>query len=345
MNHDEFAFLNHQLAAMLKEGIPLEGALRKLCEETGRGQHQAAFRKVEEELQRGIPLPQAIENAKLPDFYREMVRLGVAAGDLPGVLTLTADYYRRVGAIWTRLRALLTYPFLVLGVSLLLSLWFAALYHDLNREMNGQFANQPSLGILGSPKTRETTETTWWLNLWVPPVLMTAAILVGAALLAVPAVRAQLRWRLGPFKDASLAQLASALNLLIRQGLPLRESLAFAARMEAPNGAGEDLQRWIARHAEGHARFSDVAAGSITVPSLFIWIVSSAGDDLAAGFAHAAELYGERARRRAEILLNLVLPCALLALGLMIMGQIQPFVTSVFDIFTPIFKAKQIIGP
>ena len=32
MNLDEFAFVNQQLAAMLRDGIPLEGALRQLCE-------------------------------------------------------------------------------------------------------------------------------------------------------------------------------------------------------------------------------------------------------------------------------------------------------------------------
>src|SRR5438045_9572353 len=32
MNYDEFAFFNQQLAAMLREGIPLEGALKQLCQ-------------------------------------------------------------------------------------------------------------------------------------------------------------------------------------------------------------------------------------------------------------------------------------------------------------------------
>ena len=31
MNYDEFAFFNQQLAAMLRDDIPLEGGLRRLC--------------------------------------------------------------------------------------------------------------------------------------------------------------------------------------------------------------------------------------------------------------------------------------------------------------------------
>ena len=37
MKWDEFAFVNQQLAAMLKDGIPLEGALKQLCATMARG--------------------------------------------------------------------------------------------------------------------------------------------------------------------------------------------------------------------------------------------------------------------------------------------------------------------
>src|SRR5205814_1571539 len=37
MNYDEFAFFNQQLAAMLRDGIPLEGALSRLCADMRRG--------------------------------------------------------------------------------------------------------------------------------------------------------------------------------------------------------------------------------------------------------------------------------------------------------------------
>src|SRR5688572_21810697 len=139
MNHDEFAFLNQQLAAMLREGIPLEGAIRRLCKETGRGRHRAAFLKIEAQLKQGVRLDEAVANINVPPLYREMVRLGVASGDLPATLTLAADYYRKTGAVWTRLRALLTYPLIVLLVSLLLSVWFVFLYHDLNADLSRQF--------------------------------------------------------------------------------------------------------------------------------------------------------------------------------------------------------------
>src|SRR4051812_26570553 len=122
MSHDEFAFANQQLAAMLREGIPLEGAILRLAKGMKRGAHRSALLDVEQQLRNGVAFETAVYNAKLPEFYCELVRIGARSGDLPGALTLAADYYRRSGAIWTRLRALLTYPALVLFVSMLLSI-------------------------------------------------------------------------------------------------------------------------------------------------------------------------------------------------------------------------------
>src|SRR5690242_16462093 len=229
MNHDEFAFVNQQLAAMLREGIPLEGALRKLCAESKRGRPRIAFSKIESDLRRGVPLEKAISSSSLPEFYREMVRLGAASGDLPGVLTLAADHYRRVGAIWTRLRALLTYPFLVLLVSLALSIWFAITTRDSNAALIHEI-QQPRTPLmrafnLNAPDELRVDRSHWRLNLWVPPALMTLAILLLVFIFSAPLLRARLRWRLPPFKEASMAQLASTLHILLRKGLPLRESL------------------------------------------------------------------------------------------------------------------------
>ena len=44
MKYDEFAFFNQQLAAMLRDGIPLEGSLKRLCQEMHAG-------KLRDELQ------------------------------------------------------------------------------------------------------------------------------------------------------------------------------------------------------------------------------------------------------------------------------------------------------
>jgi type II secretory pathway component PulF len=53
-------------------------------------------------------------------------------------------------------------------------------------------------------------------------------------------------------------------------------------------------------------------------------MVGQSGEDLAAGFQRAAEIYQARASYRVETLLYSALPCSVLALGLVIVSQIQP---------------------
>ncbi len=48
-----------------------------------------------------------------------MLLVGARSNDLPGMLTLLADYYQRQHLLWTRLKGLMTYPAIVLLVGFL----------------------------------------------------------------------------------------------------------------------------------------------------------------------------------------------------------------------------------
>jgi hypothetical protein len=56
--------------------------------------------------------------------------------------------------------------------------------------------------------------------------------------------------------------------------------------------------------------------------------VAQSGENLAAGFQRAAELYQARAAYRSELLLYSLLPCSILLLASMIISQIQPVIAA-----------------
>ena len=114
MRLDEFAFVNQQLAGMLKSGQPLEGALRQLSGSLDRGELKSELTALEADLAKGTSLRDALTPRQLPEFYKRMLLVGAQANNLPGVLLLLADYYQRLDALWTRLRGLLVYPLIVL---------------------------------------------------------------------------------------------------------------------------------------------------------------------------------------------------------------------------------------
>lgn len=319
MKLDEFAFFNRQLAEMLRSGLPIEGALRQLAETLHDGTLREELRLLEADLARGTPLSEAVERRRFPELFVRLVRVGAQGHDLPGLLTLLADYYQRRHSLGTRLQAVLVYPALVLAGAIALSLFFLWFHHQVltrvAEELLGQRWN-PAITLL----------------LWLPPVWLVAIGLMALGLGLWPASRRWLRWRLPAFREAHLAQLAAALHLLLARGGHLDDSLALLAELEGSSPAGRELTRWRQRLAAGAGRLEEFAAPCRTFPRLFLWLVARAGSDLAGGFRRAAELYQQRAQHRVEMLLYAALPVAVLFLGSLILIQLSVW-TSVLKQF------------
>jgi general secretion pathway protein F len=308
MNHDEFAFFNHQLAAMLQDGIPLEGGLKELAAGMRDRKLKAELEQLGADLAQGTPLPEAISRRALPELYRRMVQIGVRSHDLPGMLTLLADHYQRVNSLWTRLKGLMVYPVLVIAVSLGLTLLLSGMISRFLSNFMDQVGPVPP-GLM--------------LSVWFPPILFAIALALAGTALGVPAWRARWRWRLPAFREASLAQLASALAMMLRNGLPLAEALALAEALESGSPAGSVLGEWRAAVEGGRGKPVQWQARR-PFPAMFVWLVQRGGENPAAAFQKAAEIYQARANYRAELALYAALPLSILFLGQMILWQVVP---------------------
>jgi len=309
MNYDEFAFFNQQLAAMLRDGIPLEGALKQLCAGMRVGPLRNEMSQLESDLARGTPLNDAITRRALPEFYLRMVAAGVRSNDLPGMLTLLADYYQRTNAIWNRLKGLMVYPFLVLLVGLGLNVVVALL---ARRFIFGLLADtaQPQQFVL--------------LSLWIPPLIIGLLLAAGVATVTIPGLRAWARWRMPAFRETSLAQIASAMALMLKSGTPLPDALAFAETIEANSPAGNALREWRAQLQAGQGKPAQWPHALSPFPPMFLWLVRKGGEDIAAGFQKASEIYQSRASYKIELLLYGALPVSVLLLGQMVIWQVAP---------------------
>jgi general secretion pathway protein F len=319
MKYDEFAFFNQQLAAMLKDGIPLEGALKRLCEDMRRGQLRDELQALEADLARGTPMADALKSRQLPELYKRMILVGVKGGDLPGALTMLADYFQRQSNLWMRIKGLTVYPMIVLVMAFLLSCFIAFLL--------GHFVWDSFISLTGRPVSPAIAS-----GLWLAPVCIGVVLAVGLIGISISPARRKLRWRLPAFKEASLAQVASAMTLMLKNGVPLSDALGFAERMEEGTPAEKELAQWRQRLGSGLGKFSEMAASPQSVfPPLFIWTVSQSGENLTAGFERTSEIYQARAAYRVEMFLYSLLPCAILGLGAMIISQIQPVVATLLS--------------
>jgi type II secretory pathway component PulF len=317
MKYDEFAFFNQQLAAMLRDGIPLEGALHRLCQEMRRGVLRAELQALEADLARGTPMADALKPRQLPELYKRMILVGVKSGDLPGALTMLADYFQRQNNVWTRLKSMMTYPLIVMFAAFLVSLALAFLW---------TFVIGPGfMDMFGGMGIRMPGATLFALatlhSIWIFPVTLGVFFLLMAAIVFVPTMRGKFLWRLPAFKEATVSRIASSLTLLMKNGVPLPDAIGLVQQLETSPAAAADLQHWRTRIAAGAVKFSEIAAGNRLVPPLFVWVVASAGEDLTAGFNRAAEIYHARAIYRTEVALFSVLPVASLFLGALVISQ------------------------
>ena len=330
MKYDEFAFFNLQLAAMLRDGIPLEGALRRLCQEMRRGRLRDELQMLEADLAKGVPLADALQPRQLPELYKRMILVGVKSGDLPGALTMLADYFQRQNNVWTRLKSMMTYPLIVMFVAFLISMVLAFIWtHVIGPSMGSVFGGMR----IGLPTFTIFVFSTLHA-IWVFPVVLGGLFLLAAAVIFLPGLRGKYLWRLPAFKEATISRIASSLTLLLRNGVSLPDAIGLVEQLETSTAAAADLQQWQKKLAAGTAKFSEVAAGSRLIPPLFVWVVASAGEDLTAGFNRAAEIYHARAIYRTEVALYSVLPFASLFLGVVVLSQ----ASLVISMFLPLIS-------
>jgi type IV pilus assembly protein PilC len=313
MNLDEFAFLNQQLAGMLKSGIPLETALRQVCAGMRRQRWRTELERLQTDLSQGVPLEQALEARKLPDLYKQMVKVGAKSNNLPALLTMLADHYQRSGFLWTRLKGLMIYPVLVLLTALALSILLVGA-----RTRFGGLAVPGPLFLLDRPSV--ASDAFYQAGSIMPAVVLGALAALVLLVLVVPAWRAAARWSLPGFKEAHLSRLASSLSLLLKGGVDLGAALGLMRRLEAGGRVGRDLTLWEHELSQGAGQLAGLKTRSI--PPLFFWVVAGEGEDWAAGLARAAEIYYARAAYKADLLLNSALPLSVVALGLIIVIQI-----------------------
>jgi type II secretory pathway component PulF len=328
MKAEELAFVNQQLAEMLRSGIPLEGALRQLCANMQRGDLRLELELLVADLANGIPLTQALAARKLPNFYVQMLNVGVASNDLPGVLTLVADYYERANSIWTRLKGLMVYPFILLGGLAVVSTVMAVMLNVLRNNFRDLYSEMLRSGDL--PAITRFYLQASGAFFWLPVILVTGAIIASPLMATIPRFRERWRWKLPAFREASLWQCASAMQIMLQGGCTLTQAIGLMQELEKGTPAELDLAQWQDRLRAGNTQFQQLASGSRFFPPLFIWIVNNAREEMAEGFRQAAEIYHRRATHRVEALLYAALPVLVIVLGLAVFLQLFPFVFAVF---------------
>lgn len=111
-----------QLATLIDSGISLVMGLNILQEQVENPFLRKIVASLKSDIESGNSLSSSF--AKYPDVFPEiftnMIRAGESSGSLNEILERIADYLERTESIMRKLRSALTYPILVIGISILI---------------------------------------------------------------------------------------------------------------------------------------------------------------------------------------------------------------------------------
>ena len=328
MNTDELAFVNRQLAGMLKAGIPMESGLKKITESMTDSKLKAQLNQLGSRLEKGQLVDKAVVDLDLPETYKRLLALGQASQSMPKVLICVADYYERIGTLATRLRGLAVYPMLILICGIIVSGLMAYLSVVLKNDLvsitqtaEGDTGRAPWFSIYGSV----------WFSVF-PMCVFLVGLCVYSFILRSQKMRKYLSWKIPMLRDAALAQYASLTEVLLSSGAPLPEVMKMISKLENGSEMEADLKKIEQRLSEGQASYEAASRGCKTIPGFFNWIVSQGGEDVATGFSHARSIYFGRAENKIQAFLHCFLPINILLIGILFLGFCLPHLAILTDL-------------
>src|SRR5260370_5810348 len=116
---NDFLLFNQQLAALVRDGIPILQAISMLRKRAASARLRAVLGDVEEQIRGGAALSQAFaaQGSIFPRIYTASILAGERSGALDEVLSRYVTYMRRNVALRRKIRGALAYPLFLLFAS------------------------------------------------------------------------------------------------------------------------------------------------------------------------------------------------------------------------------------
>lgn len=337
---DDLHFLNEQLLAITRSGLPLAPALQSLAADLHRPRLRRALETLHRDLDRGKSLEEAMlaHQEYFPNVYASIVRAGERSGNLPGVLAVLTDYSGRMLEVRNRVQVAAAYPIVVLVMSAIVMTFlttrvipqFAAIFEDFG-------------AALPAP-------TRFWIDIstFVGSNLVAVAIIaVLGGIFLIAAAVAIVRWRSSGmlidwiksklpvsgrvYYAGSVARFSRTLALLLASRVPVLESLDLAAA-----SSGNALLRRAVNNAAPLVaqgmRIADSLESTRFFGHSFCWLLAT-GEER--GEAHVSLLSLADSYDRQVAGIDRMISIMLAPILIVIVGGIIGFM--VFSMYLPIF--------
>ncbi|MCC6793518.1 MAG: type II secretion system F family protein [Candidatus Hydrogenedentes bacterium] len=339
----DIEFLNAQLIALTRSGLPISPALDVLGRELRSGKLKRVVEDLRSALDSGSSLHEALERHRgaVPPVYIAAIRAGEETGNLPAILDLCAGFSARMVGIRSRLTEALTYPivvFVLMGFLLVYLLnntipQFASVFLDFGAKLPAftQFwiavseVVRNNFGVLAAV-------------ICASIVLFTLACRTRQGRYAVDWLKLK-TWGLGHgFNAASMARFCRSMGVLLTGKVPVDTALELAsatcgnsvleeAALDARDSVIKGTRLALAFEVTGH--FS----------RLFCWLieVSETRGDTHAAMLELADNYDETFARYSRGMITMIAPAILFLMAVVV-------VSVILGMYLPIFSLADAIS-
>ncbi len=338
VNRADVLATTHELAVMLRAGLPLAYALRVLAEMNTKPPVQAVLQQVLDDVKGGAPLSRALarHGALFGDFYVQMLRAGEAAGQLPETLERLAEHLTRVAALRESVVSAATYPAILLSVAVLslggMMGFVVPQFEKLFADMGEAVPLATRLVLAISHHLRD------WGPAWLAGLLLATAAF--AAWRRTPV--GQLRWqamllRLPLFgrllHGAQVGLFARTLGTLISSGVPLLAALDIAVSTVSNLPMRQALQG-LEMPVKSGSRLAQAMADTRQFEPLAINLVRVGEETgrLGALLLELARVADQRVEIGIKRMLALLEPLLIVVLGVLIAGIIVSILLGILSV-------------
>lgn len=335
--------ITHELATLLKAGVPLDRAIETLIDLGENKVVKDLLSRILARLRSGVSLGDALAETRgvFPHYYASMVRAGEASGALDVVLERLAEFLEKSQVLRETIKTALYYPiFLVIVavVSLIILLTFVVPeFKPLFESAGAELPLSTRVLVAVGDFVRDYG----WL------ILIGLLAVIWGARRYLNTADGRTRWdslllRL-PFIGALLikievARFSRTTSTLLQNGVGLLHALGIVRDTLRNSVIASSIDTVAARLKEGRGLAKPLMATGL-FPMLMVHLVrvgeeTGKLDDM---LSKLADIYDEDVSRTTARMLALLVPVLTIGMGVMIAGIITSILTAIFSVNTLAF--------
>lgn len=339
---DRFLVFNQELAALLRAGLPLMQALDLMLERMRDPDFRPVLQDIRDRVRSGENLSDAFASYGdvFPRLYASTLKAGERSGEMEGVIRRFIRYLQLVSTARKRIVSALTYPAVLIGLSLgmllVMGLYvvpkFTQFYADLDAEL--PFMTRLILGVVDVIRGQwplilfGLVAATWSFRRW--RATQAGRVTIDRLKLRVPLV-GEILHRFG------LAEFCRSLATLLSGGIPLVNAADIAIGGVSNAYLRQRLEPSVDEVRQGKSFHSALETSRVfTDMAIDMVKVGEATGSLDEMLVSVSDFLDEQVEVRTQRLLGLVEPILLVVMGLLIGTLLISIYLPLFSVMTQV---------